>query len=359
MLATQLGRILLERVGWRYLLGPFFKASTPDAAAPLSATYREAGAVGTLTVTDASNVLSLAGGEVVWSGTPAAGTGLVSPALARVAGRVFICRVTRRVAGTLRFGWHATATADGNITYGFRTTPGTTAQIGLAAGVVIALTGLASGDHDYATVLRLSGAFLLYRSGDGQPWTLVWVASDDSTANLYARQTHPGTVVVDHKAKSSRVADLGGAFASDYGLATDRKATSAAADTIAHAADCLVEHTITAATAVTQELWVRRTDASNGWIVRMDQAGSTIKLIELVAGVETERASTAQTWTNGTQYRVVVICAGTTITPYVANVAKTGYASASTNQTATQAYVSHAGVDLVAWPRTVTLPQGV
>jgi len=176
---------------------------------------------------------------------------------------------------------------------------------------------------------------------------------------MYPRLTVEDARVINHTVDNLRVTDLTGAWTSDYGIATQRKATSVDSDTITMQANALVEHTITAATGVTQELNVRYTDADNRWIVRMDQAGSTCKLIERNAGTETERASAAQTWTNGSTYRIVVICDGTTITSFVAYVQKNTYASATLNQTATTATVSNAGTNLISWPRTVTLPAGV
>lgn len=359
MLGTPLGRLLLDRPAWTYLLGPFFKAATPDAAAPLSATYREAGAVGALTVTDTTNKLSVSAGNLaVADGTTAWNTtGVYGAGCTRTPGRSILARLTP--ADTLSYsqiGW-LTSAAIGQLygayfDYSAKLHPAY-AGVGVAT---TAATYTSATAYDIAVVLRASGFVMLVRGGSYTTWTIVWIDNARTDATVY-----PGVAVYSgaRTIANLRVVDLGGAWASDYGICTDRKATSAATDTITHTANCLVEHTITAATGVTQELWVRRTDASNGWIVRMDQAGSTIKLIELVAGVETERASTAQTWTNATQYRVVVVCDGTTITPYVANVAKTGYASATTNQSATTAYVDTAGVDLVSWPRTVSLPQGV
>ena len=360
MLGTPLGRILLDRPAWTYLLGPFFKASTPDQAAPLSATYREAGAVGALTVVDTESKLSIAAGAlVVASGKAAPAYGdpsmIAATAVARVTGRAVVATVAISGANDARFGFALTAASECNAFRFNATNQVRLAEGGVGLNLLIGTLTTALANQ-YAVVLRSAGAWHLVRAPADALWTLLYVATVQPSPSVYAVMSNTNATI---SATNFRVADLPGAWASDYGIATDRKATSAATDTITHTANCLVEHTITAATGVTQELWVRRTDASNGWIVRMSQAGSTIKLIEVVAGVETERASTAQTWTNGTAYRVVVICDGTTITPYVANVAKTGYASASTNQSATTAYVDTAGADLVSWPRTVSLPTGV
>lgn len=125
-------------------------------------------------------------------------------------------------------------------------------------------------------------------------------------------------------------------------------------ETTTSEANALIEQTWTAVTDETWELSTRRTDDDNRWIVRCDQAGSTIKLIERNAGVETERSSAAQTWTNGTQYRLVVVQDGDAIRTYVANVAKNSYTSASFNNTATGVETDKAGSNLVTYPRTLS-----
>jgi hypothetical protein len=120
-------------------------------------------------------------------------------------------------------------------------------------------------------------------------------------------------------------------------------------------ANGLVEATWTAATGATYELDVRRTDNDNRWIIRCDQGGSTIKLIERNGGGETERSSAAQTWTNLTAYRIVAVCDTQSIKTVVGVTAKNSYALASFNATATGVKTSHAVADLVSWPRTISI----
>lgn len=351
--------LLGQRRIWTYQLGRFFTASTPDQAAPLTSPYTEAGAVGSLTVTDTGSKLSVSGGVLICaSNTATNDPRWISGAITRAIGRTLMGQMASPTAvGQILLG--LSIANDGTTNSHFFEMSGSLGRVRENGAIVgPGWTVVAATTYDFALILRSTGTLFLIKGGIFTQWTLFWVGGAGAGATLYPAW-RSATGAAETSLANLRVANLGGAWASDYGIATDRKATSAATDTITHTANGLIEHTITAATGVTQELWVRRTDASNGWIVRMDQAGSTIKLIELVAGVETERASTAQTWTNATAYRVVVICDGTTITPYVANVAKTGYASASTNQSATTAYVDTAGSELIAWPRTVALPNGV
>lgn len=352
--------LLMPHGGYTYLLGPFRFAV--DASAPLPSPYSESGAVGSLTVTDTGNKLSISAGRVRSSGLTGAGDPrlIYATGFTRRAGLALLA-TTKWTVDRACFGWAATATPTGSSVFGYN-------NIGATPSAYPANTVAVAGSIDSGTgadllvILRGTGAYMFSRNnGSSGPYTLDWVDNADTTSPLY-----PGTWAKNTdfqvEADNLRVLDLGpisSLFASDYALATQRKAVSVGADTITATADALIEHTITAATGVTQELMVRRVDDSNCWIVRMDQAGSTVKLIEKVAGVETERASAAQTWTNTTTYRVVTVVEGSVVKTYVANTLKTSYASASTNSTATGVKVSTAGTDLVSWPRTVTLPGGV
>lgn len=160
-----------------------------------------------------------------------------------------------------------------------------------------------------------------------------------------------------------RIIDFGGVWTSDYGIATNRVVSPISGDISVSMADAVVEFTWTPANAETLELDVRRTNNDNRWIVRCDQAGGTIKLIERNAGVETERDSDAQTWTVGTQYRIVVAMEGADIRNFVNDGPQNAYTSASFNQTATGVQVSGfaTGSNLVCWPRDVSalIPIGV
>lgn len=93
----------------------------------------------------------------------------------------------------------------------------------------------------------------------------------------------------------------------------------------------------------------------------MDQTGSRLYLYEKVAGVETERGATggvAQTWTNGTQYRIMVSCDKYNIRVYVGTTYKVGYTAAISFLSGTGVKVSHAGSELVCWPINVDLNVG-
>ncbi len=158
---------------------------------------------------------------------------------------------------------------------------------------------------------------------------------------------------------SLRIVELTAPWNTDYGIATSRVASPSNGETTTMEADAIVEFTWTPAAGETLDLMVRRDSDADCWSVVCAESTATnpdtIKLIERNGG-DTERSSTSQTFSAGTAYRIVVVCDGSSIETYVANVAKNSYASASHNQTSTGVKVSGftTGSDLVAWPRTLS-----
>jgi hypothetical protein len=335
----------------------FLDRFTTDAAAPLTTPRAAEPGPGTLTIVDTNNIMSVSGGQLVINGTGAVSDRIYSTsAHARQTGRAFLISVPTRttVNANLRFGLSTLSTGvdpDLGVDYNTSAAP----RLKISTAVLFSMAP-GTGTQDWAIIMRGTGAFLLSRGGGASNYTLQWV-HNAGTGALFSKIGINAAVALTAAFDDWRIVDLGGAFATDYGLATDRKATSTAGDTITHEANCIVEHTLTAATGVTQDIMIRRTDDNNCWIIRCAPPGTdTIAVIEKNAGVETSRASTAQTWLNGTAYRVSIVCDGNSITPFVAITAKTGYASASFNNTATSAKVDRAGTDFVSWPRTVALP---
>lgn len=340
-----------------YLLSDTF---TTAFAAQAGTATRTCEPVGTLTKVDTNGVMTGSAGRFVINGTVAANDRLVSPsAYARKAGRVFAFSVpTRSSVGTgHRAGFDANATGS-TIDIGIDFSSTTAFRIKAGTGVIDTIT-LGSGEWRFVCLMHTVGGLLLARSGTSGPYTLYWSYSGGS-ASAFARIIATAGSVLSLTMDDWMVADLSGAAASDYGLATSRAATSTANQVIAAPAGCLVEHTFTAQTGVTKRLRVRYVDADNHWIVECNQAASTLSIIKREAGVETTLTTDAgTTWTNGLSYRVLVRCDGTTLTPYVEQGTsvskKTAYASATFQQTATQASVDHSGTNLIAWPLTHTL----
>lgn len=215
-------------------------------------------------------------------------------------------------------------------------------------------------DIETLVISRAPGAFWFHRLKNG-PWELVFIDGTTTETNPHWRWATitNGAPMYCYEAGVSN--DLPNVWkATRYGIAIDRKATTLANDTLTTQANGWVEHTITAATGVTQKLYVRYTDASNHWYVECDQTNSTIKLFEVVAGVPTQRGTTGvtQTWTNATAFVLKVKLTTYCIRVFVDRLFKVQYTAAYTNATATTAKVSHAGTEFVSWPLNVSLTIG-
>lgn len=359
MLGTTLGRILLDRPAWTYLLGPFFKASTPDQAAPLSATYREAGAVGALTVTDTESKITVSGGRAIISGGKAApgygDPGWRGASVTRTAGMAVLFTLQRGDSSHYgMIGWSYAASGQ-SMQEGFGI--GATVEVvyannsGLAFQSVIAT----NVDNDYASVLRSRGAFDLIKIAG--VWTLLYVSATQNTATLYP-------AVADYSmplqiANFRVVPQLGGAWASDYGIATSHASNPPNGQTYTRTTDALVEFTFAWAGSNVQ-LHVRYSDGNNRWILRANSSNA-LELVEVNAGVVTVRATYAVTWTLAQTYRVVLVNESNVFTAYLDNVQRLSYTDpGSFLATNTTVQVGTAGVsEIVAWPRTVSLPNGV
>jgi hypothetical protein len=186
-------------------------------------------------------------------------------------------------------------------------------------------------------------------------YELAPVATGHPTAAVF----HTTTVCDTEYVRGARPSDNGWTdWESDYAIATNRIPVSSNGETTTAEADALIEHRITAATGVTQELMVRRIDDNNCIIVRMDQVAGTIATIKKEAGVETPLDSDAQTWVNGTDYIVRCHVIGSYIRTYVHIAATASPMNKNVvvntyNQTETGVKVSHAGTELITWPHVL------
>ncbi|RYX84201.1 hypothetical protein EON83_10925 [bacterium] len=191
--------------------------------------------------------------------------------------------------------------------------------------------------------------------------TLIWVSRVPVTPTTvrptFLRQGSRANIALN----SFRCLNLGLAdsrFSTDYGLATTAlqgNVSEGAAFT--HTADCVLEfNPTTIPTADTIDIWFRQQDANNGWLIRI-ASSRNLQLFEMVAGVLTSRVNVATAVTAG--QRVEVHVEGSTIRLFTGTTLRATYASATNFQTATNGMVSHgdgAVADMIAWPRTVTLP---
>lgn len=310
--------------------------------------------------TDTGNRISIANGKLRFANTDGSSAG--NPAVwgvgfSRVAGRAMIFTMEWNVAfGRGLVGWDTdqASSPDGHAINITNATIG--ARVGSIPDTVLATVVLNTA-HQIGLILRSpTGAFYVV---DGK---LQWVDLTSSFATLYPEfntvgYSNTSIMLID----DLEILDLASPWDTDWGLATNRVAIPGVGTTTTSVANALVEMTWTAVTGQTWNLMVRRTDDDNCWIVRCDQSGSTIKLFEKIAGVETERGTAAFAWTNGVAFRVVAVHDGDTIAVHVHPASgmagtplKITYTSASFNNTAIGVKTDRAGVDLVAWP--ITMP---
>lgn len=319
---------------------------------------------GTLTITDTGNKLSITGGVLTPSGSA---TNVRDPWVrettgrSRVAGRCMSLRIKRvssfgSNSNDNLVGWANTLTTpDTGQVYGFMWgSAGPVDACVVGSTPVLTASAFLTDDtfYDVRTILRATGFFMVIGT------TLHWVGNAGTDATLYPMVLQRGTGAKPFALDDFQVFDATAPWDTDYGIATNRTSSPSTGATSTSTADAIIELTWACATSETLDIMHRRTDDNNCWITRCSESGDTIKLIEKVAGVETERASTAQTFNNGTSYRIVIIQSGTDIRNFVANTTKNAYTSASSNQTETGVKISGfaSASELICWPRTVAAP---
>jgi hypothetical protein len=376
-----------------YLLRDLF---TTAQAAPLGRQCEPG--PGALAVVDTASKLSVASGKLqVAAGGGAGDPGVWGAALSRTAGRALLATVNS-TSGLGYFGWDTNQSGDPGA--GGWYFSGATARL-YEAATPYGLETISNGvDYHFAVVQRGTGLFLLYKLAAASTWTLAWVSNVNSTATLYpafAGNSFVGTL------DDLRVTDLPGAWATDYGIALNRSTFTAANGTaltaitpeaggawtaqnaatweiqsnkaqplsvpgsgiraaatlVSASADVWLEATIRFSTVVGAGLLVRFTDVSNLWLVNIET--TTVVLYERNGGTYTSRASASFTPVVATDYRVVVITAGSTIRVFINNTSYMTYSSATLNQTATTHGVRADGAsvtfdDFVIYPRTPLVP---
>ena len=310
---------------------------------------------GTLTIVDTGSKLSITGDQLVDAGGGSSWStdGFYGSALTRAVGLAFLANLDFTAGGGSRItqlGFRHTAALTNALRHAFYFNDN---QIYLYDndGTLIDNYSFTNTTYRIAIILQTIGAVYVIKGGAFTEWTIIWVGRIGNTTPLYLMRTG---FAGSQKLNSVRISTLPAPFATDFGVATSSSATPAVNDTITQAADGIVFMTWTAVTGETWDFSVRGTDDNNRWIIRSDQGGSTIKLIEVNAGSETERASAAQTFTNGVAYTLTVFCFGNKIRAYIADASKWNYASAAFNNTATIVKTNKAGTNLVAYPKTLS-----
>lgn len=354
-MASRLLTLLGGRNDLTWLL--YDKFIVPDTAPITSPRTCEPGP-GELTVVDTGNNADVVGGELVYTGVAGNGDPRVSGDLSatitsRANGVGYASFAEYSIKGAADKVYHGLNSADTTIpTDQVFLQTGTALSIidknnTIALGTVFTLEQLSK----CVGITRPAGAFFIV---DG---SLRWVGVEgngiEDTILFNARTSAAETKCTTLDARSLP-ANGYTAFETEFGPATNAIASPSSGETTTSEADSWNEFTWTVAAAETLEWLIRRTDDTHAWIVRGDQAGSTIKIIEINGG-ETERASAAQTWTDTTAYRVIVIADNEDIYTFVDTTAKNSYGSAAYNKTVTGVKISGfaAGADLVCWPRNM------
>jgi len=143
----------------------------------------------------------------------------------------------------------------------------------------------------------------------------------------------------------------------DYGIVTQRlSGARLAGDAFTHEANALIEFVVATVPSAGQiELRFRIQDATNYWQVTVDSAGN-LDLDEVVAGVVTQRGTSAAVIVNGD--RIVIQMHGTNVKIFEANTIRINYAAATNFQTKTDGELETesdgAVTDIISWPRTIS-----
>jgi len=281
---------------------------------------------GTLTIEEDVTVtganIQIAGSVITMArpsaGQSWAGYGFFTPTgLARVNGRAVYGAISCSIIDRTQLGWRIAATL-GEMEDGFQLDGGSNLSGKVNAGDVVFAGSLsASTVYHLIVVCRSSGYFYFIRGGSQYPsYSLIYVSAVSVDTPLYPALSNFNSAVASFDTLT--VYDLGGAFLTDFGTATAYDATPVANDTATGTADALMEFTWTPVAAETLKLFFRRISDDETYRLDCDQVGGTIKLYSRTGAVDTELdAGKTQTWTAGTQYRIVIRYAAGVIRTFV------------------------------------------
>lgn len=332
-----------------------------DGALPAGTRIAQPGP-GSLTITGSN--WSVSGLTARYNGTTTAGDRIVSELVTRKAGRALIHGWKNRTAvtsGTVRSGWVDSVTDVSAINYGmYFGAGGTTFRIrGVGGDVDSGISSGATGETWFGFIFLNTGALFMVRDGAlGQPWRLMYIYRNLST-NMYAKAWMASNAqVIDAGLDAFRIYDLKAPYDTDYGLAEVYYANPPSGQTFTLSANHVGEYSWTPQAGETLEINFRMTDANNRWILRCNQAGGTIQIVERNAGTETVRGTGTPTWPVGTSKRIVWGTDGAGIRVYVADAVMGVYSSAAFNQTATGGSITGqtVGGPLAICPKYITIP---
>ena len=321
---------------------------------------------GSRTVADAGGYLSVANSKLTITGGAGAwgNPGISYPAVARVPGLALSVKLNNTSfssnVGLIRLGAAAThwspATASGPGWYLNSAGRFQAVVDGYGSSTRVLTAGNFQELMDYTLTLvcrKTSGHFYIIQGGIYTNPTLVYVSAVGASTPLYPLLDSYNS---PYTADDLQVRVLHGPICDDYGIALAIVNSPTDGQVVNGSPDGMVEFTWTPATSETLKIKVRRLDDNNCWECRCAQAG-TVKMIEITGGGEDVKVSTAQTFTAGTSYRIVVSFWDATWRIYVNDIDKGEHHATYFHLNETGVGVSGftTGVNLIVWPREVSI----
>jgi len=321
---------------------------------------------GTRSVQDTANHLSISDGKLLTDGGASSwgNPRYVLDGLVRAPGIALIVEELQKTSYA-HFGPHVswgTSATDSNpgVAGGSRVTMGASTSLAFTTAGNTSAAQTASDLYEVnlaykiALVLRDNGVFYLVKGGAFLDWTLSWVSNAGMTSPVYPIISWYNSVT---STDAVHVAQLGMPWNNDYGIVTQRlSGARLAGDAFTHEANALIEFVVATVPSAGQiELRFRIQDATNYWQVTVDSAGN-LDLDEVVAGVVTQRGTSAAVIVNGD--RIVIQMHGTNVKIFEANTIRINYAAATNFQTKTDGELETesdgAVTDIISWPRTIS-----
>lgn len=148
---------------------------------------------------------------------------------------------------------------------------------------------VANVQYSCAIVLDTTRAYVLILGGAYQQWTLLFVYSTWQYAGNMQIAYSSTFVRVGDAARNIRVANLGGRWAADNGIADINAVTVSQTDTLVFTSDFVMEANVGTVSATDKIILVRAQDNDNCWKIVFNSTSTT--LYERVAGSDTLRSS--------------------------------------------------------------------
>lgn len=334
----------------------FLDRFTTDDNSPLSNPAAMNPGPGAWIPTNTNNALAIANGKLTVAGTTAVnGDGIrAQDGIARADGLTGMFVFDSFTSGSPIIGF-ALSGALGLTQLGVLATQSVPTPVS-RHGPVIQFDKIITNYTAYATIVFSVGSATL--GYNGSAWKLLFAERSTTTATLYPQvNNHVGSLV--NYALTGYGGAVLGITRSD--LVTDGKDNASAGDTITHTANGVIGVTRQIAAGETYEISFRRTDDDNRWILRVVNDTNTITLVKREAGSETTVATnTDMNIVNGGSHWFFIRMSGNMIICGMDGPSTDGtlfeYDTATFNNTATSAKVSHASTFFNSYAESVSAP---